>query len=165
MRASSSLSLFCRVPLGLAAASAFACAGLLLAIGPVPAAAADTGDEAAEVSTADTELSDRQRRREERRQQRQERRANKDNSDQSHAANAGDGDREYVVVLVEPEVECRTERVVGSRVPRQICTPVAQQRRDEEKAQEFLRRTRQNSTITPPPSGDGIGRSGLPGFQ
>jgi hypothetical protein len=59
-----------------------------------------------------------------------------------------------IVVEVEPEMKCRREAVTGSRVSREICTPVVSlaetERQEEENAQEFLRRTRELSTVVPP---------------
>jgi hypothetical protein len=106
------------------------------------------------VPTAD--LSPRQLRRAERRQLRELEVPDEIDSpnDRPEAANANQSEPELVIVVeVEPEMECRRVAVTGSRFPREICTPVASlektERQEEENAQEFLRRTRELSTVIP----------------
>jgi hypothetical protein len=73
-------------------------------------------------------------------------------SDRTETVNANRSEPDVVIVVeVEPEMECRRAAVTGSRVSREICTPVARleatERQEEENAQEFLRRTRELSTV------------------
>jgi hypothetical protein len=119
-------------------------------------AAADTPDETSQAATAlssdDSGISERKRRREARRHEREE--ANSDQSDESAAA--GEAEASPYVVYVEPEMECKRVTVVGSRLPKEVCTPVYQEevneQSQEQAAQEFLRRTRELQTRTPPAS-------------
>jgi len=53
--------------------------------------------------------------------------------------------------------------VTGSRLPKKVCRAVGQDAIDEQEAQDFLRRTQERSTRTPPQ--DQYIRSGMPGFQ
>jgi hypothetical protein len=118
-----------------------------LALGSPPALA-DEADEVAQTAArgSDSEqLSERQRRREERRQSRE---AESPDAAADQADVAEDSESQFVVA-VEPEMECRRVAVVGSRVPREVCTPVGQAAQDEQNAQDFLRRTRELSTVVP----------------
>lgn len=107
-------------------------------------------DEPAEATVArgsDTdEMSERQRRREERRRAREA----EDAADAaSRADTAAAPDESAFVVYVAPEIECRMVQVTGSRMPKEVCQPVHQAAQDEQDAQDFLRRTRELSTVVP----------------
>lgn len=60
---------------------------------------------------------------------------------------------EVVVVGTQPEQECRRVRATGTRLPTVVCTPVAQAsvdgERQEQQAQDFLRRMEVQSVQTP----------------
>jgi cytoskeletal protein RodZ len=141
------------------AAGVLGFAALALASQPV---AADTPDEPSQAATAsssdDSGISERKRRREERRREREEA-----NSDQSDETAAGEADTSSYVVYVEPEMECKRVTVSGSRVPKEVCTPVYQQDANadsqEREAQEFLRRTRELGSRVPQPTSPYIATS------
>ncbi|HUF72913.1 MAG TPA: hypothetical protein VMR74_08445 [Gammaproteobacteria bacterium] len=118
-----------------------------LTLGSLPASA-DEADEVTQTAARDSDsdqLSERQRRREERRQSREAESSDADTGQ----ANAAENSESQFVVAVEPEMECRRVPVTGSRVPREVCTPVGQAAQDEQNAQDFLRRTRELSTVVP----------------
>lgn len=114
-----------------------------------PPAFADEADEVAQAAGDAEQLSERQRRREERRQAREAEESSAAAATQAQADENAEGESGFVV-YVEPEVECRNVAVTGSRMAKRVCTPVGQAAQDEENAQEFLRRTRELSTIVPP---------------
>lgn len=134
------------------AAGVLGLAALTLASLP---AAADSPDETSQAATAassdESGMSERQRRREARRREREA-----VNSDQSDETAAGAADASSYVVYVEPEMECKRVTVSGSRVPKEVCTPVFQQdankETQEQSAQEFLRRTRELQGRMPQPT-------------
>lgn len=81
------------------------------------------------------------------------------------AALAGNIESEVFVVSEAPEQHCEKVTVVGSRLPRMVCTTVqADPRLEAEQARDTLRRMREYSTLTPPQD-DFVTGSGLPGFQ
>ena len=131
-----------------------------------PPAAADDADEVAPAESADSgaEPSRREQRREERRQREAEAAAAELAALQAEAdaATAEDG-RQRFVVAVEPELECETVAVTGSRLPKRVCRAVGQDALDEQEAQDLLRRTQERSTRIP--QEDSFIRSGMPGFQ
>lgn len=131
-----------RVAIG--AASVIGLVALTLGNSPAIADEADEIEQTAAQDSGSDQLSERQRRREERRQARE--------AEESLAAAPTQDEKEEsaFVVYVEPELECRNVAVTGSRMPKRVCTPVGQAAQDEENAQEFLRRTRELSTIVPP---------------
>jgi hypothetical protein len=127
-------------------------AGLaVLMLGSRPIVADEPESESQAASTESAEMSAREKRREERRREREESRSAESATDEVDQAPATDGTAPIVfVVAVEPEMECRRVAVLGSRVPKEVCTPVGQRDVDEENAQEFLRRTQERSTIVHP---------------
>ena len=149
-------------------ASTAVAAGLAaLMLGGLPASA-QTPDGESQTAIADTELSARERRREERRQRREER-----NSDEAEAAEtsvvayveATGITADEIIVVVEPEIECRRVSVTGSKMRREVCFAVAQQaanaEHDEERAQDFLRRQAEQAQIARPVENPA---SVMPGF-
>lgn len=135
-----------------------------LALGSLPAFAAQEAG-AAQAATpaataaeqAEPEMSERQRRREERRRQREEAEAAEAAAAEAAAAarNASDAGTAVAATttagngsaVAEPEMECRRVAQPGSRMPTEVCTPVAQQderaRQAEQRAQDVLRRSRE----------------------
>lgn len=143
-------------------ASATGVLGLVaLTLASLPAAA-DTPDETSQAATVansdDSGISERKRRREDRRREREEA-----DSDQSDETAAGEANTSSYVVYVEPEMECKRVTVSGSRVPKEVCTPVYQQdanaESQEHEAQEFLRRTRELGSRVPQPTSPYIATS------
>jgi hypothetical protein len=107
-------------------------------------------------SEAALDLSPRERRRAERLRLRELENSSEPETATRVAETANDnGSKPEVVIVVEvePEMKCRREAVTGSRVSKEVCTPVASlaetERQEEENAQEFLRRTRELSTVIP----------------
>jgi len=70
-----------------------------------------------------------------------------------------------IIVVVEPEIECRRVRVTGSKMRKEVCFAVAQQaanaEHDEERAQDFLRRQAEQAQIARPVENPA---SVMPGF-
>ena len=133
--------------------AAVAIASGLMVIGLTsPIAAADEADGAAQAADAAPQLSERQARREQRRREREQ--ADSDQKPDATAESArvdqANPNNYEIVVVVEPEMECKKVTVVGSRMPKEVCTPVAQQaaneQQQEQNAQDFLRRTRERQT-------------------
>ena len=116
-------------------------------------AGADESDTAAQPANSAPEMSERQVRREQRRRERAQADSDQNPEAAVETANADQADRNNyeIVVVVEPEMECRKVTVVGSRMPKEVCTPVARQsateRQQEQNAEEFLRRTRERQTV------------------
>jgi hypothetical protein len=121
-----------------------------------PIVAADE-PEAVSQADSDSQTSERQRRREERQRARQSADAESSTSATVEGATATNGIEPEIVVVVEPQMECRRVVVIGSRVPKEICTPVVAQtataQLQEEQAEEFLRRTRELQTRVPEDDG------------
>lgn len=130
-----------------------------------PTAAADDEDEVSQTESteAGAEMSRRERRREERRRAEIEAAEAELAAIEAKANAASEDGRPVFAIAVEPEMECETVQVTGSRMPKRVCKPVGMAESEEQTAEEFLRRTRELSTLTPP--GDEFIRSGLPGFQ
>ena len=134
---------------------AFVVAGVagvaVLAVGSPPAAADET-DGVSQTANADSdsEMSERQRRREERRREREEAASDGDAVATADASEAEDGEKPKIILVVEPEMECRKVVPPGSRMPKEVCTSVVQQdaneRYQEEEAEAMLRRMREQST-------------------
>lgn len=138
-----------RLPITIAIMSGLA----VLVFGSRPTVADEPEAVSQTASAESSEMSARQKRRAERRREHEE----SDSAVESATANAADeatatdGPAPLVfVVAVEPEMECRRVAVVGSRMPKEVCTPVGLRDEQEEQAQEFLRRTRERSTIVVP---------------
>lgn len=117
-------------------------------LGNLPAVADESdGVEQAANAESDTQMSDRQRRREERRRQREEEQAerNAERTAQAVAEYAEEnGIDPELVVVVEPEMECHRVVVPGSRVPKEVCNPVASQALTEQRDAEMVDRFRRN---------------------
>jgi hypothetical protein len=126
-----------------------AAAGIgVLALGSRPTAADEPEAVAPAAKAQAPEMSARERRREERRRSRDE---ETPAAEVAATPEVVDPNAPLVfVVAVQPEMECRRIAVVGSRVPKEVCTPVGQREADEHEAQDFLRRTRERSTMAVP---------------
>ena len=139
------------------AVAAFGAALALTLLTSYPAYADDQETAAKTENDESSAMSAREMRRAARRQAREE--ANREEANGQPevsrpavdlAGNPVTGDRPVVLVAVEPEIECERIQVVGSRMPREVCRPVSQIAAEEDEAKEFLRRTREGSTLTVP---------------
>lgn len=129
-----------------------------------PTAAADDEDEISQTESTETGagMSRRERRREERRRAQIEAAEAELAAIEAEANAASEDGRPVFAIAVEPEMECETVRVTGSRMPKRVCKPVGMRESEEATAEEFLRRTRELSTLSPP--GDEFIRTSPPGF-
>lgn len=109
---------------------------------------------------------ERSSRRESRRQSRRSDRADADASD-VETQTVAEGTKPELIVVVEPKVECKRVTVVGSRLPKEVCTTVAEQDttddRNRDQIQDFQRRQTEAAQRTPPRDNP-FTNSNLPGL-
>ncbi len=154
---------YSRPPMKAFALAALATALVALTVYGAPAAADSQDAEAETAAIADTESGETRRRSDAGAED-----GETDAAGKAEPADAPDAERDVVLVEMEPVQECRSVRVTGSRVPKQVCTTVqptlgeqAEEAAAERRTEDYLRRRDQLSTLPDPDDDDGLINSGL----